>query len=180
MDLQRLHSQRGRVLFPHWVIVSLARFHKAQRLKETFIPTAGVFFNQPLLDDKARLFFLKGRLLRNKGRLFTKRRFVAFDTPYRCPWNVVSQMFVPYGLGFCTLRKKILLPTEKTQKTFFPKATPSALHFKTASQLSLGLSAFTMDLQRLHSQHGKVLFPHWVIISLARFHKAQRLKECLM
>ena len=48
-------------------------------------------------------------------------------------------------------------------------------------KLSLDLSAFTMELQRMHSQRGKVLFPHWVIVSLARFHKGlAQLKECLM
>ena len=40
--------------------------------------------------NNARLFFVKGRLLRNKGRLFTKRRFVVFDTAFHCPWNAVS------------------------------------------------------------------------------------------
>ena len=43
MEQQRMYSQRGNVLFPRWVIVSLARFHKAQRLKEAIIPTAGRF-----------------------------------------------------------------------------------------------------------------------------------------
>ena len=31
-------------------------------------------------------------------------------------------------------------------------------------KLSLDLSAFTMELQRMHSQRGKVLFPHWEAI----------------
>ena len=31
-------------------------------------------------------------------------------------------------------------------------------------KLSLDLSAFTMELQRMYSQRGKVLFPHWEAI----------------
>ena len=31
-------------------------------------------------------------------------------------------------------------------------------------KLSLDLSAWAMELQRMHSQRGKVLFPHWEAI----------------
>ncbi len=43
------------------------------------------FFFETSTVNKEHLFPLKGRLLHDKGRLLAKRRFVAFDTPSRCP-----------------------------------------------------------------------------------------------
>ena len=42
------------------------------------------FFFETSTVNKERLFLVKGRLLRNKGSLFAKRRIVAFDTPSHC------------------------------------------------------------------------------------------------
>ena len=58
------YSHSGNVLFPHWVIVSLARLHQAKRLQETIIPTVGIF-----LDTEGWVSFNNDWLLKIKRHL---------------------------------------------------------------------------------------------------------------
>jgi len=55
--------------------------------------------------------------------------------------------FVPYGKGFCSLRKK--------RKRRSSRSTPSALHFKTASKLST--FNYKLPLGALVLAHSNVL-----------------------
>ena len=75
-----MYSQRGKVLFPHWVIVSLARLHQAKRLKEC------------LMFNKGWLLKIKRHLLKTSPSLPSERRepsiygdFVKFISPSNSP-----------------------------------------------------------------------------------------------